>query len=86
MYENLWTSSRYFSKLKDLSLDALAMYAECLRKYHPNKLYLPKQMENDQLATWNQMNQLHWGSWMESLGTSPKQNEGYDGRPWSVAN
>ena len=24
---------------------------------------------------------LHYGSWMESLGTSPKRNDGADGRP-----
>ena len=28
---------------------------------------------------------VHWGSWMELLGTSPKQNDGGDERPWSVA-
>ena len=27
---------------------------------------------------------LHWGSWVELHGTSPKQNDGGDGRPWSV--
>ena len=40
---------RYFSELKDLSLDGLAMLAECLRKDSRNKLYLPKQMGEDQL-------------------------------------
>ena len=30
-------SIRYFPELKDLSLDGLAMYAECLRKDSPNK-------------------------------------------------
>ena len=37
-----------FSELKDLSLDGLTMQAECLRKGSPNKLYMPKQMEEDQ--------------------------------------
>ena len=41
-FENLSTSSRYFSESKDLSLDGLA-------KDSPNKLYLPKQMGEDQL-------------------------------------
>ena len=40
--------SRYFSELKDLSLDGLAMLAKCLRKDSPNKLYMPKQMGEDQ--------------------------------------
>ena len=31
------------------------------------------------------MDQLHWRSWMESLGTSPERNGGCDGRPWSEA-
>ena len=26
-----------------------------------------------------------WGPWMESLGTSPKRNDGGDGRPWGEA-
>ena len=47
-FENLLTSSRYFSELKDLSLDGLAMLAEYLRKDSPNKLYMPKQMGEDQ--------------------------------------
>ena len=47
--ENLWSSSRYFSECKDLNLDGLAIKAECLRKDSPNKLYLPKQMGEDQL-------------------------------------
>ena len=34
----------HFSELKDIGLDGLAMYAECLMKNSPNKLYLPKQM------------------------------------------
>ena len=38
----------HFSELKDIGLDGLAMYAECLMKNSPNKLYLPKQMGNDQ--------------------------------------
>ena len=38
----------HFSALKDIGLDGLAMYAECLMKNSPNKLYLPKQMEKDQ--------------------------------------
>ena len=29
------------------------------------------------------MDRLHWGSRMESLGTSLKRNHGGDGRPWS---
>ena len=48
-FENIVTSSRYFSELKDLSSDGLAMLAECLRKDSPNKLDLPKQMGKDQL-------------------------------------
>ena len=48
LFENLLTLSHYFSALKDLSLDGLAMQAECLRKDSPNKLYLPKQMGDDQ--------------------------------------
>ena len=48
-FENLETSSHYFSALKDLSLDGLAIQAECLRKDFPNKLYLPKQIAKDQL-------------------------------------
>ena len=40
---------RYFSKLKDLSLDGLAMSAECLRKDSQNKLFLPTQIREDQL-------------------------------------
>ena len=48
-FENLLTSSRYFFELKDLSLDGLAMKAECLRKDPTNKLYLPKQMGENQL-------------------------------------
>ena len=47
--KNLSASSRYFSKLKDLSLDELAMRAECLKKDSPDKLNLPKLMEEDQL-------------------------------------
>ena len=47
-FENLLTSSRYFSKLNNLSLDGLAMEAECLRKDSLNKLYMPKQMGEDQ--------------------------------------
>ena len=31
------------------------------------------------------MDRLHWGSWMEPLGTSPKRNDGGDGKPWGVA-
>ena len=38
----------HFSELKDIGLDGLAMYAECLMKNSPNKLYLPKQMGKDQ--------------------------------------
>ena len=38
----------HFSELKDIGLDGLAMYAECLMKNSPNKLYLPKQMGEDQ--------------------------------------
>ena len=38
----------HFSELKDIGLDGLAMYAECLMKNYPNKLYLPKQMGKDQ--------------------------------------
>ena len=34
----------HFSALKDIGLAGLAMYAECLMKNSPNKLYLPKQM------------------------------------------
>ena len=48
-FENLLTPSRCFSKLKDVSLVGLAMYAVCLKKCSPNKLYLPKQMGEDQL-------------------------------------
>ena len=47
-FKNLLTSSRYFSELEDLSLVGLALYAECPRN-SPNKLYLPKQMGEDQL-------------------------------------
>ena len=47
-FGNLSTSSRYFFELKDFSFDDLAMQAECLRKDSPNKLYLPKQMGEDQ--------------------------------------
>ena len=43
-FKNLFTSNRYFSELQYLSLDGLAMLAECLRKDSPNKFYLPKQM------------------------------------------
>ena len=31
-FENSKTSSRYFSELKNLSVDGLAMSAECVRK------------------------------------------------------
>ena len=48
-FKNLLTSSRYFPELNDLSLDGLIMQVECLRKDSPNKLYLPKQMGEDQL-------------------------------------
>ena len=48
-FKNLLTPSRYFSKLRDLSLDDLSMKAECLRKDSPTKLHLPKQMGQDQL-------------------------------------
>ena len=34
-FKNLLTSNRYFSELKDLSLDDLAIKAECLRKDYP---------------------------------------------------
>ena len=48
-FENLLALSGYFSELKDLSLDGLAMQAECLRQDSPNKLCLPKQMGENQL-------------------------------------
>ena len=35
----------HFSELKDIGLDGLAMYAECLMKNSPNKLYLPNKWE-----------------------------------------
>ena len=38
----------HFSALKDIGLNGLAMYAECLTKNYPNELYLPKQMGKDQ--------------------------------------
>ena len=39
----------HFSELKDIGLDGLAMYAECLMKNsHQTKLYLSKQMGKDQ--------------------------------------
>ena len=38
----------HFFELKDIGSDGLAMYAECLMKNSPNKLYLPKQMGTDQ--------------------------------------
>ena len=38
----------HFSELKDIGLEGLAMYAECLMKNSPNKLCLPKQMGKDQ--------------------------------------
>ena len=44
------TSSRYFTELKDLSLDGLAIYAECLRNDSPNKFFLPKQTRKDQFG------------------------------------
>ena len=44
----LLTSSCYFPELKDLSLDGSAMQEECLKKDSPNKLYLLKQMGEDQ--------------------------------------
>ena len=47
--ENLLALSGYFSELKDLSLDDLAMQAECLRQDSPNKICLPKQMGENQL-------------------------------------
>ena len=34
----------HFSELKDIGLNSLAMYEECLMKNSPNKLYLSKQM------------------------------------------
>ena len=51
----------HFSELKDIRLDDLAMYAECLMKNSPNKLYLPKQMGKDQQLDDidYKMNQLH---------------------------
>ena len=72
----------HFSELKDIGFDGLAMYAECLMKNSPNKLYLPKQMgKEQQLDDLDYMKQLHWGSWIKSLRTLPKRYDGGDGRP-----
>ena len=46
--KSLVIESLHFSELKDIGLNGLAMYAECLMKNSPNKLYLPKQMGKDQ--------------------------------------
>ena len=51
----------------------------------PKQLYLPKQMGDDQLDDLELMDRLHWESWMEPLRTSPKRNDGGDGRPRSEA-
>ena len=50
-------------------------------KLFPNKLYLPKQMEEDQLDGVELDGLITLISWMESLGTSPKRNDGCDLRP-----
>ena len=50
----------------------------------PNKLYLPKHVGKNKVGrprTTVDESILHWGSWVELLGTSPKQNDGGDGRP-----
>ena len=48
-FENLLTSSRCFSELKDLSLDGLTYVSGMPQERPPNKLYLPKQVGEDQL-------------------------------------
>ena len=47
-FENLLTSSRYFSELKDLSLDVWPCKQNATKKT-PKQLYFPKQMREDQL-------------------------------------
>ena len=52
-----------------------------------SKLYLPKQIEKKTVGrpkTTADESILHWGSWVEFFGTSPKRNDGGNGKPWSV--
>ena len=45
--------------MRDLGLDAFAMWAECLREDFPNKLYLSMQMGKDQSVDLELMDQLY---------------------------
>ena len=63
--KNLWTSSRYFSEWKDLSLFG--------RVSRMPEEKLPKQAL------------LAKANGRRPFGRSPKQNDGCNGRPWSVA-
>jgi len=47
IYLKFETLNHYFSESKDLSLDDLAVLAECFRKGFPNKLYLQKLQGKD---------------------------------------
>ena len=63
-FENLLISSRHFSRSKDLSLDGLAMEAECLREDFSSKLYILKWVGKTPVVR----PRTRWFEYIEDLG------------------
>ena len=75
-FENIY--SRYFSKLKNLSLGGLTIYCKQNVSGKTSKqAFLPKQIGKIQLDGLELDEPiLHYGSWVDLHGTLPKRNNG----------
>ena len=72
-FENLFISS-CFSSLKDLSLDGLAIKAECLLNSFPSKLCMQKWLERGQLDYHRQDSLIIRESWLKPFRILSKWN------------